>query len=122
MTNLISVTYGSKGYVASGEGGTLLHSEDGQKWKKVSIFTANDLMSITYCSGLYAATGILDTPEKSIKSHRRVYISHDAEKWSAINMNESLPLLGIACSNDGKIVVAGKKIFQSVLPKSSISK
>jgi len=39
-----------------------------------------------------------------------------------MTMKETLPFVGIACNNDGKIVVAGRKIFQSVLPKSSMSK
>jgi hypothetical protein len=54
-------------------------------------------------------------------SHRRVYVSHDGEKWSAMSMEDALPLYGVACGSEGKLAVAGKKIMQTILPKSGLS-
>jgi len=113
MINLGGITYGSNGYVAVGEGGMILISADGLNWKTVSPVTANDLRSVTYCSGRYIATGILDTPEKSLKFHSRVYISQDGEKWSAMSIAESFPFYGVACGSNRTLVVVGSNIVQS---------
>ena len=116
---LKGVVYGKKGYAAVGDAGTIVTSADGVNWKAASSGTENDLWSITYCLDQYITTGMLDTPEMSRKSHRRVYLSSDGEKWSPMIMRDKLALFGVACGRDRTLFVVGKKILQSdALPEA----
>ncbi|MFZ2197662.1 MAG: hypothetical protein WAV13_08025, partial [Thermodesulfovibrionales bacterium] len=103
-----------------GDMGTILTSTDGVTWNKAVSNTGNELVSIAYCFERYVATGVLDTPEKSRESHRRVYVSADGKSWSALSMSESLPLYGVACGDNRTLVLVGRKIWQSdALPESN---
>lgn len=113
LIGLKGITYGGSGYVAVGDLGTIVTSADGVKWNKSASNTRNDLVSVKYCFGRYITTGVLDTPEKSLQSHRRVYVSADAKDWSAMRMSESLPLYDLACGDNRTLVVVGRKIWQS---------
>jgi hypothetical protein len=110
---LRGVAYGDKGYVAVGDGGTIVASADGVRWKPSVSGTTNELRAVAWCSGRYVATGVLDSPEKTEKTHRRAYVSADGEKWSAMSMEERLPFYGAACGGDRTVVLVGKKILQS---------
>ena len=116
---LKGVVYGKKGYAAVGNAGTIVMSADGVNWKAAASGTKNDLRSVTCCLDQYITTGMLETPELGTKTHRRVYLSPDGEKWSPMIMRERLDLFGAACGNDRTLLVVGKKILQSdALPEA----
>jgi len=110
---LRGVAYGDKGYVAVGDRGTIVSSADGVVWKRSVSGTLNDLWTVTWCSGQYVATGSLDTPMKSGSNPRRVYLSPDGEKWSAMTMAEGLPFFGAACGGNRTVMLVGRRILQS---------
>jgi len=110
---LKGIAYGGKGFVAVGLGGTVLTSADGVVWKRSASGTSNDLWAVTWCSGQYVATGFLDTPMKSGSTPRRVYLSPDGEKWSAMTMADGLPFFGAACGGNRTVMLVGGRILQS---------
>ena len=94
-----------------GDRGTILRSADGVAWMRSASGTSHDLWAVTWCAGQYVATGLLDTPEKTQKTHRRVYVSADGEKWSAMSMAERLPFYGAACGGNRTVVLVGRKVI-----------
>jgi hypothetical protein len=57
------------------------------------------------------ATGSLNYPAKSPSTHRRVYISADGEKWSALSMAEWRSFYGAGCGGNRTVVLVGRKII-----------
>ncbi len=57
LSNLLSVVYGSAGFVAVGVGGTILTSTGGTNWFQSNSGTPSTLESITSGNGYYLASG-----------------------------------------------------------------
>jgi hypothetical protein len=111
--DLKGVAHGAKGHVAVGENGKTVASADGVLWKPSVAGTGSDLWAVTTCSGHYVATGSLNFPAPSGRILRRVYLSADGEKWSAMGMAERSSYYGVACGGDRTVVLVGKTIVQS---------
>jgi len=55
--HLYGVTYGNGTFVAVGEGGTILTSQNGQNWTPRESGTTQPLYGVTYGNGTFVAVG-----------------------------------------------------------------
>ena len=56
--SLNAVTFGQDRFVAVGKSGTILYSDDGEKWTVADSGVPNDLTSIAYGKEQFIATGL----------------------------------------------------------------
>jgi len=96
-----------------GDNGKAVASADGVQWKPSTPGTGSDLWAVTSCSGHYVATGSLNFPAQSGRILRRIFLSADGEKWSAMGMADRSSFYGVACGGGRTVVLVGKTIVQS---------
>lgn len=95
---LNAVVWGSKGFVAAGNNGELLFSEDGQLWQReCNSGTKNAWISaMCYYGGRYLAVG----------SQNLVLVSSNGQDWVAVEPGTNM-LLRACAGGDGKYVAVG---------------
>jgi len=71
--NLLGVAYGNGTFVAVGEGGTIVYSNDGATWHAASSGTTEDLNGVAFGDGRFVAVGTGGT----------LLVSSDGNSWSA---------------------------------------
>lgn len=94
------VTYGNNGFVAVGDSGQILVSEDGKNWEKKSVQETDgtplteDLLGVAYGDGLYLAVG-----------GQKLISSTDTVNWTVVT-TWTVPVNSITFG-DGLFVVTG---------------
>ncbi len=94
------VTYGSQGFVAVGDSGQILISEDGQNWEERSVSETNgeplteDLLGVAFGNGLYLAVGA-----------QKLISSTDARNWTVVT-TWTVPVNSVTFGN-GLFVATG---------------
>ncbi|ADR37424.1 hypothetical protein Ocepr_1973 [Oceanithermus profundus DSM 14977] len=94
--NLNDVAYSGTRFVAVGDSGTVLWSNDGASWSSATSGVSGDLYAITYGNGTFVAVGAGGT----------VLTSTDGLSWSAQASGTTADLSGIAYG-DGTFVAVG---------------
>ncbi len=94
------MVYGNGLYVAVGDSGTILTSEDGNNWIAPSAYagTANYLDGITYGNGTYIGVG----------NNGWTVTSPDGVNWTSINSGATANVLTGITFGDGQFVAVGK--------------
>ena len=81
--NLNKVTYGNNVFVAVGDSGTILTSQDGQTWTKRSSGVTNTLSDIAYAADKFVAVGKSET----------ICYSSDGTNWTRCTVSIPFPTL-----------------------------
>ncbi len=98
--NINDITYGNKGFVAVGDSGEVLVSEDGRNWEKQNITESDgsplteDLLGVAFGNGLYLAVG-----------GQKLVSSTDAQNWNVVT-TWLVPVNSVSFG-DGLFVVTG---------------
>lgn len=95
-TNLNDVAYNGTRFVAVGDSGTVLWSNDGASWSSATSGVSGDLYAITYGNDTFVAVGAGGT----------VLTSTDGSSWNAGTSNTTADLNGVAYG-DGVFVAVG---------------
>ncbi|MBC2601406.1 hypothetical protein [Puniceicoccus vermicola] len=106
--NINDVVYGNNGFVAVGDAGQILVSEDGQNWEERAVQETNgtpltqNLLGVAYGNGLYLAVG-----------GQKLISSTDTENWTVVT-TWTIPVNSVSFG-DGLFVVTGEasSIFYS---------
>lgn len=93
---LIGITCGNKGFVAVGNNGTIITSDDGSLWKTSSSNVSNTLIAAGCNDNMYVAVG----------SQGTILTSNDVVNWKIQNSGTSNSLRGITWDGN-KFVVVG---------------
>ncbi|MBF0320144.1 MAG: hypothetical protein HQL01_10135 [Nitrospirae bacterium] len=94
--SLLSVAYGSSGFVAVGANGTILKSPDGSSWSTVSSATTAALHGIAYGNGMYMAAGYGGT----------ILYSTDGTAWSSLTATKSADFSRVVYGNGIFVVIS----------------
>lgn len=106
--NLWGVTYGDGKFIAVGDQGTIISSDNGSNWVIQSSGVSATLRSVTYAAGRFAACGDGGT----------IIISTNGVDWSVQDSKTSNGLSAITYGN-GTYVVVGPGAFSATSPDGS---
>ncbi len=95
VSTLFDVAFGSNQFVAVGDGGVILRSEDGSDWVRIDAGVSDRLLGVTHGRGVFVAVG----------SGGRVLISTDGLGWLPSKVTSS-SLNDVALLN-GRFVAVG---------------
>jgi hypothetical protein len=96
--NLRAIVRGDGRFVAVGNNGAILHSQDGTNWSVRPYRTSANLQAVTHGNGLFVAVG-----EQGL-----VLTSTDADTWAARQINASEAIRGVAFGN-GRFLAVGRE-------------
>ncbi|HWQ74681.1 MAG TPA: immunoglobulin-like domain-containing protein [Syntrophomonas sp.] len=104
---LYDVVYGDDGFVAVGQSGKILHSDDGENWDVITVNPMDyTLLSITYGNGKYVAASM--RKHTGITQRGAIMTSADGVEWDVTHTNSTNTLWDItyAGSSDAGTFVA----------------
>jgi Leucine-rich repeat (LRR) protein/photosystem II stability/assembly factor-like uncharacterized protein len=99
---LFSAAFGKDKYIAVGEKGTVVSSQDFENWNYNVSGVTGTLIDITYAMDKFVAVG-----EEGI-----IIISGDGINWTKVITNISYPILGVTNGN-GKFIAVGEQYGSS---------
>lgn len=107
-----AIAYGQGRFVAVGNFGTILTSQDAASWTNRPIGLANQLNAITYGKGQFVAVGMVEPYPPKFFSNL-VATSSDAVNWQLRTLTSGARFTGVAYGNGLYVAVGPKDIWTS---------